>query len=250
MLEKYLDRIGYDGTRELTRENLFRLQYCHLHTIPYENFDIRRDVEFDLEIEHVLDKIVKRRRGGYCFELNGAFTWLLRSFGYDVTEYFGRFLRNKEHDIPMRRHRVLRVELPEGSYICDVGVGGSCPTYPLKLIESIPQDSGDTEYRFRRDDIFGWVIEEKTSRGWEDYYCFTEEKQYDIDFVSVDYYCQRHPNSFFRQSDMACIKTEDGRFTISGDEFKIFSGDSVYTEIMETEERKAEVRKIYFGIEF
>lgn len=248
MKEKYLKRIGYNGTMEPNRENLFKLQYCHLHTIPYENFDIMRGVPFTLDIDDVLDKIITRNRGGYCFELNGAFSWLLKAMGYEVTEYFARFLRGKDCDMPMRRHRVIRVELPDGSYICDVGVGGVCPAVPLKLEEGLEQNGIDAMYKFGKDPVFGWVIYEKTGIDWREYYGFTEEPQYPIDFVTTDFYCQHAPDSFFRSSNMACVKTENGRKTIAGNELHIFSGESVYTEVIESEKRMAEVLSEHFGI--
>ena len=248
MLDKYLKRIGYDGSMEPNKENLFKLQYCHLHSIPYENLDIMRGVPFTLDIDDVLDKIITRQRGGHCFELNGAFSWLLKSLGYKVTEYFGRFLRGKDSDMPMRRHRVIRVDLDDDSYICDVGVGGVCPSVPLKLEEGLEQDGIETMYKFGKDPVFGWIIYEKAGSEWREYYGFTEEPQYPIDFVTTDFYCQMAPDSFFRQSNMASIRTENGRKTIAGNEFRIFSGDSVLTEVMDSDKRMAEVLREHFGI--
>ncbi len=246
MLNKYLERIKYDGTSEPNVENLYRLQYCHLHTIPYENFDIMRGVPFTLDIDSVLDKIITRRRGGYCFELNGAFAWLLRSLGYNITEYFARFLRGKDCDMPMRRHRVIRVDIGADSYICDVGVGGACPLFPLKL-EADTEQHGST-YKLGRDSVFGWIIYEKLGNDWHEYYGFTEEPQYPIDFVTTDFYCQSSPDSFFRKSNMASIRTAGGRITIAGNELRFFSGDSVLTEVIDSDKRMADVLSEYFGI--
>src|SRR5690606_20497919 len=84
----YLQRIGYEGPLDRSAKTLAQLQYCHLHTVPYENLDILRGVPISLELEDLFDKIVVRRRGGYCFELNALFGWLLRELGYPVTDYF------------------------------------------------------------------------------------------------------------------------------------------------------------------
>jgi arylamine N-acetyltransferase len=69
----YLERIGYDGPLDGSAEALAELQERHLHTVPYENLDVLRRVPLSLEIPDLFDKIVTRRRGGYCFELNALF---------------------------------------------------------------------------------------------------------------------------------------------------------------------------------
>ena len=125
---KYFERIGleYDENAELNGEYLRKLQLAHVTAVPYENIDILRGTPLKLDDDSLFDKVVLRRRGGYCFELNGILAWLLRALGFGVTEYMGRFLRG-EVGVPMRRHRVLKVEAADGVYMCDVGVGAKAP---------------------------------------------------------------------------------------------------------------------------
>src|SRR5690554_3265002 len=91
----YLDRIGYTGPLDGSAETLAQLQWCHLHTVPYENLDILDGVPLSLDIEHLIEKIIVRRRGGFCFELNVLFGWLLRELGYPVTDFVARFWRDE-----------------------------------------------------------------------------------------------------------------------------------------------------------
>ena len=96
-------RIGlsYDPSLKRDVELLARIQHAFLTTVPYENLDILAGIPLSFEPEALYDKIVTRRRGGYCFELNGFLAFVLRDLGYPLKEYMGRFLQG-ETSIPMR----------------------------------------------------------------------------------------------------------------------------------------------------
>jgi N-hydroxyarylamine O-acetyltransferase len=227
----YLARIGFDlpqgGTLPApTYETLRVLQHKHLQTVPYENLDIMRDISIDLAADAVYEKIVSRNRGGYCFELNGLFAWLLRQLGYGVAEYFGRFLRN-ETVIPMRRHRILHVTCPDGEYVCDVGVGQAIPREPLPLKIGVPCELYGETYQLERDDFLGYVLTETYKGGWRNVYSFTTEPQIDADFEAVHFYCEKFPASYFRSMDMVHMFTPNGRKVVAGRELKIFTPEGV-----------------------
>jgi N-hydroxyarylamine O-acetyltransferase len=80
----YLQRINYDGALAPTAETLCQLQVAHLHAVPFENLSIHLGEPIVLEDEALFRKIVERRRGGFCYELNGLFSALLRALGFDV----------------------------------------------------------------------------------------------------------------------------------------------------------------------
>jgi len=133
----YLRRIGFEGEAKADFATLEQLQYRHFLTVPYENLDILRNVPLSLEIGDIYNKIVVHGRGGYCFELNGLFNWLLREIGFKTKSYFARFLLDEpDFSLVMRRHRIMRVECGGEYYIADVGVGAVTPEIPLKLIET------------------------------------------------------------------------------------------------------------------
>ena len=77
-IDAYLERIGYRGSREPTVETLKRLHRAHMLTVPFENLDIPLGRPIVLSLPLLYDKIVRRRRGGFCYELNGLFAWLLQ----------------------------------------------------------------------------------------------------------------------------------------------------------------------------
>jgi len=219
MIRGYLARIGYEGDAPLCRETLDRLQTLHYETVPYENLDILLRKPISFAIDGLYDKIVTRRRGGYCFELNGLYGWLLENLGFSVKDYMARFLLH-EPEIPMRRHRVLVVSLDGRRYLCDVGVGLEVPRKTILLEEGVLQNDGFTTYKIEKDPALGWVLWEEYRGEWIRYYSFTEEPQLPIDYVMPSFYCERHPDSIFNKEPMVAIMTPTGRRTLDGDVFK------------------------------
>lgn len=256
-VQGYLERIGYRGPLDGSAETLSALQEAHVLTVPYENLDIFNGKYLSIDIPDVYEKVVVKRRGGYCFELNGLFAWLLRELKYDVTEYYGRFLLGEPVDIPMRRHRISRVQVEGEIYICDVGVGIQAPRRPLLFKEGLGQQQGDETYRLVRDPILGWVVQFDHKGRWDNIYSFTEDAQYPIDFEMPNHWCLTHPDSIFKKYAMAYIRTPDGRKTIADAEdaegkkvleFRTFTPKGVETFIPKNEEEYREALRSYFGI--
>ena len=134
-----MDRIGFKGSLDGSANTLADLQEQHLYTVPYENLDILARKPLSLDPQDLYQKIVVSRRGGYCFELNALFGWLLRELGYKVTDLVARFWRDEQQLPPKRRHHVLIVEVEGNDYLCDVGVGGIVPCRPISLNAKIPR---------------------------------------------------------------------------------------------------------------
>jgi len=243
----YLQRIGYKGTPIPDFTTLHKLQRLHLQAIPYENLDIMRGLPIYLEIGDIYEKIVLRGRGGYCFELNALFAWLLRSLGFGVTDYMARLLRD-ETEIPMRRHRVLKVTCRQGEYLCDVGVGWVVPRKPLPLILGKASEQDGTKYILEKEDFLGTVLYEWRHGYWRKLYAFTDEPQLEKDFTAISYYCENHPDSIFKTQDMVHIFTEDGRKSVAGREVRLFSSGGVNVLRPATEAAYHELLHIHFGI--
>src|SRR5256714_14530740 len=93
MIDEYLARIGYAGPRDPTPEVLRALHERHLLSVPFENLDIHLGREIVTDEQRIVDKVVAERRGGFCYELNGAFAALLRALGFDVTMLSARVPR-------------------------------------------------------------------------------------------------------------------------------------------------------------
>jgi len=246
-IASYLRRIGYQGTPKPDFSTLHDLQRLHLQTIPYENLDIMRGIPLSLEVKDMYEKIVVRGRGGYCFELNAMFAWLLRSLGFGVTDFMARWLRD-ETEIPMRRHRVLKVTCDSGEYLCDVGVGGVVPRRPLPLITGKVSEQNGEKYILEKEDFLGKVLYEWRHDSWRKIYSFTDEPQLEKDFIGISFYCEAHPDSVFRTRDIVHIFTENGRKSVADREVKIFTADGVNVLQPATEAAYHELLHMHFGI--
>ena len=227
-IRRFFQRIEMDPNTDidLSVSFLAKIQCNCVLNITYENLDILAGKPLSLTAEALYDKIVGHGRGGYCFELNGLLTHMLRTMGFTVSERFARFLRG-EPEIPMRRHRVTIVHLPEGNYLCDIGVGLISPRYPLKIEENTVQTQNDETYRFTKDARHGWILWDLYDGEWREYICFTDEAVFDVDFLQPSFYCEKHPDSPFNKEYMLAIKTPAGRRTIDGHTYKIFEGETL-----------------------
>lgn len=211
-IETYLERIGYTGGREPNAENLEALVKAHRFTVPYESLDLWRQRHTTLETEAIYDKIVTRHRGGYCFELNGLFAWLLRQLGYNVREYFGRWLLGEEMAVPKRRHRVVCVALPNGpNKIVDAGIGMPFVISPLDFVFDVPQPRDGKVYRIVKDLVLTCVVQAKKRDGsWVSLFSFDTAPQLPVDFAYAHWWCATHPESSFRQKMWVFLPQPDG----------------------------------------
>lgn len=246
---QYFDRIDFKGNTDISLENLKEMQKCHLFSVPYETLDQMNGVPLDLSPEGIFNKIVTRHRGGYCFETQGLLYYILTSLGYDVIQYAGRFM-NEPNVIQMRRHRILIVTLGKKRYLCDVGMRSETSRFPLELTEGLVQTDGVGEYKFRKDDFYGWVLCQKLpDKDWKDIYGFTEELQIDDDFVMPSFYCEKHPDSPFNKIMKIAIYTPDSNLNIVDNEYKVYRmGKCVEEHIIKDREEAEKMLLQKFGI--
>src|ERR1700694_5099663 len=144
-VQSYLARVGYKESTSPTLETLRALHYAHLLTVPFENLDIALGRKIALEEDFFIRKIVERRRGGFCYELNGAFAALLRALGFRVTLLSCRVARQDGSYGPEFDHLTLRVDLEE-PWLADVGFG-DCFLEPLRLGSRLEQEQTGRVYR-------------------------------------------------------------------------------------------------------
>lgn len=246
-VQLYLDRIEYSGLIDNSLEALALLQEQHVHTVPYENLDILEHIPLSLEIPDLFQKIVIERRGGYCFELNALFGWLLQELGFKVTNYFGRFWRGESHTPVKRRHHILHVEIHNRRFIADVGAG-LAPRLPIELIDDIEQVQGDEIYQVKNTSSYGWMLYERKKEGLDPVYSFTEEANLPQDYITTSYWCQYSPGSVFNKGAKVFIRTKDGRNTVDDHEFRIFTSDGVRTFSPSNSQEYANALYTHFGI--
>ena len=139
-INAFLKRINLPIDTDITPSIslLSNIHYGCVTCIPYENMDIINSVKLPTDFEGLFDKIVNRRRGGYCFELNAFLEFMLSNIGFSARSCLARFLRG-ESEIPLRRHRIVIVSLDNQKYFCDIGIGQIAPRFPLLIEPDIIQ---------------------------------------------------------------------------------------------------------------
>jgi N-hydroxyarylamine O-acetyltransferase len=139
--QPYLDRIGYTGNLEPNLETLIGLHRAHLQTIPYENLEIHFGRTLELDLERIFERLVLERRGGWCYEMNGLFAWVLREIGFDVRLVSTQVTRSDGSLMAPGDHVALIVKFDSGlktgleqNWLVDVGWGnGFLDPLPLEV---------------------------------------------------------------------------------------------------------------------
>jgi N-hydroxyarylamine O-acetyltransferase len=205
----YLERIGAIAPPPPDLDTLRELQIRHLRTVPFENLSIHLGEDIVLEDAAVVDKIVRRRRGGFCYELNGAFAWLLRRLGFDVTLLAARVVGTGGAG-PLFDHLTLRVDLDE-PWLVDVGFGRFMD-FPIRLDSRDEQIDPAGRYRVAEVEHGDLVVHENDVPRIR---AETRPRQL-ADFVPTCWYQRTSPLSHFTASPTCSRRTETGRITLSG----------------------------------
>lgn len=249
-ISQYLHKLQLDDVSpKPTLAFLQKLQEAHLKFIPYDNFDCLNGKITSLDHNDMFTKLILHNRGGICFELNGLYCWLLQSIGYDVTSFAVRYI-DKIKIYQLRRHRNMCIKLDGRRYITDVGVNSESPRLPLELTEDLVQSDGISQYKFTKDQFWGWLLWQKEkSKPWKRLLGFTEEPQLDQDFIPASFWCDAHPDSPLNKNKNLSIFREDCNITIRGNFLKFYLGGRVkYRYRIRTGAELKEILWEYFGI--
>jgi N-hydroxyarylamine O-acetyltransferase len=214
-LTSYLDRIHYHGLLEPTAATLRALHVAHLYHVPFENLDMQQRRLFNLDPIALFDKIVTRRCGGFCYELNGLFALLLEQLGFTVTRLAARVV-NKDGSLgPEFDHLTLQVQCPAeaGSWLADIGYGDSF-LEPLRFEEQAEQPDGLRAYRIEWDDAYRWVWERDYDETWARQYRFDLQPRQLNDFAAMCVWQQTSPDSSFLKRRICTRATPEGRITL------------------------------------
>ncbi|NGO15481.1 arylamine N-acetyltransferase [Streptomyces sp. HC44] len=257
-MQAYLRRIGAERPARTTVDVLRELQLRHLLTVPFENLSIHLDEEIVLEQEQLLDKVVGARRGGFCYELNGAFGVLLAELGFDVTLLAARVYGEEERlGIPFD-HLALRVRTVDGGdWLVDVGFGANS-RFPLAFGERGEQVDPAGTFRLVeagadpagvRGDAAGSGDLDVVLDGRPQYRLETRPRVLG-DFVGGAWWHSTSPYSPFKQSLVCSRLTEDGgRITLSGRTFTVTAADGTKEgSDLATDEEVLELYRERFGI--
>ena len=236
-IHQYLDRIRYGGPVDVSEETLRQLHKAHLLSIPFENLDNHVGRRIVLDEERVIRKLVEERRGGICYELNGAFCALLRELGFAVSMLSAGVARDSGGFDPPFDHMTLMVNL-EQRWLADVGFG-DCFREPLLLDARNEQVQGDDAYRLTEEDGY-LILFRRESGDWKPQYRFTLERYPYSAFSEMCLYHQTSPESIFTQRRACSLATPEGRITVTDKRVIITEqGEKRESELASREEWRA-----------
>ncbi|MHA6260831.1 arylamine N-acetyltransferase family protein [Sporosarcina sp. CAU 1771] len=244
-VKQYLKRFGAESFTDISLSNLTKLQELHMQHIPFENLDVIRRVPIYLNLQTIYDKIVGHNRGGYCYEVNGLFHWLLIELGY--TAHFVPATVKRPNGIWAKEHThvalIVKLDVP---YLLDVGFGAATPRVPIPLDGSIQQDISSF-YRIERlaDDSLDLI--QKNEVGERILYRFTLDYKNLPDFHEGCVFNQVSEGSSFTHFDIITRSTPTGRITLTNNELSI-TDNSVETSITVTDKEKESILSNYFKI--
>jgi N-hydroxyarylamine O-acetyltransferase len=247
--QNYLRRLGYQGTPKADLDTLRTLQLLHLRAVPFENLSIHSHQSIVLDEDLLYEKVVERRRGGFCYELNGLFAWLLHELGFKVSRLAASVCGDEgSFGLPFD-HMTLLVHLQE-DFLVDVGFGDSFQE-PLRLEQRGEQGRGEKAYRIAHD-ACGYTLHEHGNRGGQP----SVHAQYRFDrtahelpaFEAMCRYHQTSATSHFTQKRICSIATVDGRVSLSDLRLIVTTHAGRTETVMNSEADVAAALKQYFGI--
>ncbi|NXL30334.1 ARY1 protein, partial [Glaucidium brasilianum] len=228
-LEEYFARTGYKGSLEKQDlETLTDIFQHHIRAVPFENLSIHCGEKITLELEHVYNKIVRRKRGGWCMENNQLLGWVLKCLGYDAS-FLGAYVFNPHQNAyaTIMTHLVVKVVIDGKSYIVDGGFGVSYQMWqPMELVSGKDQPQAPGVFRFTEKNAI-WYLEKMRRKQYipnqnfsnsdllekkecRKVYMFSLEPRTVEDFSFQCTYLQTSPDSLFTKKSICTLQTTDG----------------------------------------
>ena len=241
----YLKRINYVGELTPSLEVLKHLQKFHLLHVPFENLDIHTDKK--IELENTYDKVVRRNRGGFCYEVNGLFFELLKDIGFEVILISARTYEADKGFGPEFDHMAIIATLNGLEYLTDVGFG-EFTFAPLKIeLNTIqPDQRGIFKIENHEDDYL--VVKKQSGDQFIPQYMFKEKAREINEFSEMLLYHQTSPLSHFTKKRLCSLPTENGRVTVAGNTLKITENGAIKETQLKNEEEFYDVLWEYFKV--
>lgn len=247
---RYLQRLQLDAPPAPTLDGLRRLQQRHNAVLPFETLTCLLRDAVPIDLDSVQHKLLHAQRGGYCFELNGAFLALLRALGFDAQPLSARVLLSAgDGELTARTHLLVRVQLDGEDWLVDTGFGSLTPTVPLRLLHSAPQDTPHERYRVQQLDGGDFVLAADGGEGWRTLYRFDLQPPAPIDNEVGNWYVCTHPQSGFPGQLRASLTGPAWRRTIGSGRYTEYRpGQAAIRRPLRDVQDVREVLQQQFGI--
>ncbi|WP_432722382.1 arylamine N-acetyltransferase [Jeongeupia wiesaeckerbachi] len=243
----YLARLGI-GPDGDALARLKQLHRAHVETLPFNNVDLLLGRLPELEPAARFDKVIRRGRGGYCFELNASFAELLQAQGFEVRSAMGRVLiGGGTPQTRQRSHHLLFVRIGDEEWLADVGFGGGGLIEPIPLRTGMVFEQRQSCFRLLADGD-DWLLQSGENDDWSDLYCFDLRPAYPIDFDAANFYIARSPQSLFTNLLLVTRYTAAGQLALAALRFVRSEHGAKTTETVAHPQRLRQVLADEFGL--
>jgi N-hydroxyarylamine O-acetyltransferase len=248
LLQRYFERVGYDGNTRPDLDVLTALQTSHVRTVPFENLDVQLGIPVTNDVEAAYEKVVVNGRGGWCYEQNGLFGWALSEVGFDVTRIACSVMRQDRGDVSYANHLCLLVNIQESDskYVVDVGFGGSM-FKPIALGESV-----HNQPPFR---IGLKKLEDGYWRFWEDIgtgafgFDFCAEPADESALQDKCAFLQSDPSSGFVLNLVAQLRLPEQHLALRGRVFSTATPGGIQSSIIDSADDLVSTLANHFGLD-
>jgi N-hydroxyarylamine O-acetyltransferase len=227
-LAAYLDRVGWAGETRPSYDTLAGLLGAHMSSIPFENLDVLLGRGVRLDLEGLQDKLIRGRRGGYCFEQATLFATVLERLGFEPVRHSARVVLVNSRSAAPRTHMFLTVPLAEGTFVVDPGFGAQAPRVPVPLIDGSKAGIDDKTHWMERDGSY-WVLRARAGGKTNDCWASTLEAENRSDFEMENHFTATHSSSPFVNRIMMYAHTENARVTVMNRDVTVWRGSQPHS---------------------
>lgn len=245
-INQYFNRIKYNGDKKVSLENLTNLHKCHLFCVPFEDLDIHNNTPIRLNIESIFKKVIIKKRGGYCYELNYLFHELLTSLGFNVKMVSSQIYNKKYGLGPEFDHLCLIVEIDE-EWLIDVGYGDLF-IEPIKLKEGFIKKDMFKHYKINKENHSFLLSESLDGVNFNKVYLINTKSRSIEEFHEECKLTQHSKDSHFVKNRICTLPTNNGRLTLFNDTFKIRINESKTEQQIHSNEEFEKILKENFNI--
>ena len=245
-LEKYFSRIAYNGKPKKDIATVTEIMQNQLFSVPFENLDVQAGKIVSLVPEEIVEKILVRNRGGYCYEVNGLFAMALQELGLDYT-----FVAARPMIYPVRRpktHMAIVGEVEGEKWLIDLGFGSNSIRKPMRL-NLLDVEVMQDGYLFMlcKADESKYRLKAFVEGEWVDQYEFDLYPQEWIDFTPANHLNSTHPDAIFVKKLLIVLHNPTGRVILMGDTIKTVS-NGITTKQFISSENRAAILATNFGL--
>lgn len=213
-VDAYLARIGLTVRPTADVAGLQAIQRAQRHNIPFENLDIPLGRGICLEPDVIFDKLVTRKRGGYCFEQNALLCAALVALGFESRPLLGRVWLFAKDFVPPRTHTLNLVHIDGEDWIADAGFSASHAP-PLRVRDGEACIAGDgVAHRMTRQSEHGWMTEREAGKGFKAQYSFTLDPAHPLDLAMSNHWTSTWHGSRFTQNVIASLVLPSGMLSL------------------------------------